>query len=182
MRLKETLDEIRSQIADPSAGLPEDVFRFASSIVPMVNVDLLIRNEQGHTLLTWRVDEFYPPSWHIPGGIIRYKESASARIQAVARNELGVRVTFGSKPCAVNEIMVPFSVRGHFISLLYECRLAGPLPEALRYDGGERHHGVWAWHASCPEDLIPAQSVYRDWLDTKAVRRSGIEPGGVTST
>jgi len=162
--LKDALEEVRSTINDPTVGLPEDVFRFVSSIVPMVNVDLLIRNEDGHVLLTWRIDEFYPPSWHIPGGIIRYKETAANRIHAVAQNELGARVKFEPKPCAINEIMVPFPVRGHFISLLYECTLVSPPSESLRFDGQERRPGVWAWHATCPPDFIAAQSVYRDWF------------------
>lgn len=61
MDIQVTLRQIESAIGDPSLGLPEEVFRFASSIVPMINVDLLIKNKQGQTLLTWREDESFPP-------------------------------------------------------------------------------------------------------------------------
>lgn len=42
----------------------------------MVNVDLLIKNvSSNETLLTWREDEYYGPGWHVPGGIVRFKET-----------------------------------------------------------------------------------------------------------
>ena len=58
----------------------------------MINVDLLIRDDTDRTLLTWRHDAFYGPGWHVPGGIIRFKESAANRIAAVAQGELGTKV------------------------------------------------------------------------------------------
>jgi colanic acid biosynthesis protein WcaH len=42
----------------------------------MVNVDLFISDDQGRVLLTWRDDEIFGAGWHIPGGMIRYKETA----------------------------------------------------------------------------------------------------------
>ena len=64
---------------------------------------MLIKNEQNHTLLTWRDDGHYPPGWHVPGGIIRYKETIAERVKAVAKNELGVEVEFNPVPLAMNE-------------------------------------------------------------------------------
>ena len=74
MELREIIDILESSIPNPSKGLPEEVFLFVSRITPLINVDLLIKNEQNHTLLTWRNDSYYL-GWHIPGGIIRYKET-----------------------------------------------------------------------------------------------------------
>ena len=54
--------------------------------------------------------------------------------------------------------------RGHFISMVYRCRLATPPAETLRFTGGAPQHGQWAWHAQCPPDLIPAQAQYRPFL------------------
>ena len=48
---KEIIDLLESLIKDPSEGLPDDIFLFASRIVPIINMDLLIKNEQNHTLL-----------------------------------------------------------------------------------------------------------------------------------
>ncbi|MDP2923379.1 MAG: NUDIX hydrolase, partial [Candidatus Omnitrophota bacterium] len=73
MEIKQKIDLLESLIKNPSERLPEDIFLFVSRITPIINVDLLIKNKQNHTLLTWRDDGFYPPGWHIPGGIVRYK-------------------------------------------------------------------------------------------------------------
>src|ERR1035437_9224010 len=105
MKNKRTILRLESSIENPSKGLPEDIFLFVSKITPLVNVDLLIKNKQGQTLLTWRDDGYYPPGWHIPGGIIRFKETAHARINAVASIELGARVKFRKDPLAIHEFI-----------------------------------------------------------------------------
>jgi len=164
--LRELIGQLESAIGNPSKGLPEELFLFVSRLTPMVNVDLLIRNEQGQTLLTWREDEFYGPGWHVPGGIVRFKEAVSARIMAVAGNELGARIEFDSKPLAVSEIMsATRDNRGHFISLLYACRLASPPDARLQWREGPPRHGQWAWHSACPANLIAVHELYRSHID-----------------
>lgn len=167
MDIQSVLKYLDSAVGDPSKGLPEEVFRFASSIVPMINVDLLIKNEKGETLLTWREDEFYPSGWHIPGGIIRYKETASERIMAVASNELGVSVFHSDTPLAISELIMKepsWRVRGHFISFLYDCKLLGE-PSVSRTDKGVAPKpGEWDWHGNCPENLYAAQEIYRKYI------------------
>src|SRR5205085_9887670 len=61
--------------------------------------------------------------WHIPSGIIRYKESATDRVRAVAHTELGADLAFEPAPIFVLESIAPERDRGHFYSLLYRCRL-----------------------------------------------------------
>ena len=85
-QLKYLIDELDSIIEDPDSGLPEEVFLLASRITAMVNVDLLIRNDSNETLLTWRGGSYYSPGWHIPGGIVRYKESMYERIKFNSHN------------------------------------------------------------------------------------------------
>lgn len=157
---------LEKRIERPTGGLPETVFRLTSSLVPMVNVDLLIRNRRGETLLTWREDGLYPPGWHVPGGIVRYKESLAARLRAVARQELGVRVHFDEAPLSIAEIVASDRrIRGHFISFLYVCRLASPLPERRKARGGQPRVGQWRWHRGCPRDLLACQrSIYGKFL------------------
>src|SRR4029453_1655079 len=124
MRLDEHIDAIESAIADPSRGLPEQVFHLVTRLTPMTNVDLLIRNDRRETLLTWRDDGFYR-GWHIPGGIIRYKERMAGRVAEVARLELGALVTIKGGPLAVNEVIhADKGVRGHFIAFLFELGVA----------------------------------------------------------
>ena len=166
MEIKQIIDLLESRIGNPSEGLPEDLFLFISRITPLVNVDLLIKNEKNHTLLTWRDDGYYAPGWHIPGGIIRYKESIADRLKAVSARELGAEITFEKEPLAVNEFVHPSRrVRGHFISLLYACRLVSPLDENMKFEEGLPKPGEWAWHSRCPDDIISIHGeMYREFM------------------
>jgi ADP-ribose pyrophosphatase YjhB (NUDIX family) len=147
-------------LGDPRQGLPEDVFLFLSRITPLINVDLLIQDELGRTLLTWRDDEFFGQGWHIPGGIIRYKETAADRIRACAREELGAEVSFDATPVLVQETIGAQRTRGHFISLLYRCRLESAPDERLRSGDPHPVAGAWRWHDVCPPDLLEVQAQY----------------------
>ena len=150
---------------EPEWGLPEEVFLTLSRLTPMVNVDLLIRDASGRVLLSWREDSFYPAGWHIPGGIIRFREKIEHRIAEVARLELGGEVTTAGGLLCVHEFVEPVRrTRGHFISLLYGCVLqSGPSPE-LEFRGGVPRHGQWAWFRSCPENLLKVHEVYRNFI------------------
>ena len=162
LEFNKTIDLLESLIKNPSEGLPEDVFLFVSRITPIINVDLLIKNAENQTLLTWRDDAYYPPGWHIPGGIIRFKERISDRINAVAASELGAEVKFNEGPLAINEVIHPSRmVRGHFISLLYECTLMSPLDKNLEFEKGTPKPGECAWHSKCPNDIISVHEMYR---------------------
>jgi ADP-ribose pyrophosphatase YjhB (NUDIX family) len=156
------LDEISG---DPTSGLPEELFLFISRMTPLVNVDLLIQNN-GRTLLTWRSDEHYGSGWHIPGGIIRYKETAHQRLREVARQELGAtEIDFGQSPIAVVESIAPERNRGHFISLLYRCQLNSPPDPRLQAITDPPAAGAWCWHTGPPPDLLEVHNMYRRFIE-----------------
>ncbi len=156
-------EAFESLAPEPERGLPEEVFLALSRMTPMINVDLLIRDVEGKTLLTWRKDAFYPAGWHIPGGIIRFRERIEHRISEVARLELGVEVE-AEKLLDLREFIEPERrTRGHFISLLYECRLrSSPAPELECR--GVPQHGQWAWFRCCPDNLLKVHEVYRSFI------------------
>jgi ADP-ribose pyrophosphatase YjhB (NUDIX family) len=154
------LKALEARVGDPRRGLPEDVFRFVSRITPLVNVDLLIQDDRSRTLLTWRDDEFYGPGWHVPGGIIRYKESAADRIRACAREELNAEISSDPAPLLVSEGIREEDTRGHHVSLLYRCTLVSPPDEARRAAEDPPLSGQWRWHERCPPDLLEAQRPY----------------------
>ena len=164
-KINQLIDELEQIIRNPHSGLPEEVFLLATRITPMVNVDLLIRNTKNQTLLTWRGGNYYSPGWHIPGGIIRYKENMSDRINHVARTELGVDVEFHAQPILISEIIRSPKIlnRGHFISFLFECRIKECL---LRQEGKEN----FRWFSECPENIIPVHNIYRDVIDRTKVK------------
>jgi colanic acid biosynthesis protein WcaH len=153
------LAAIEAAVGVARSGLPEDVFQFVSRLTPLINVDLLVQDDRGRTLLTWRDDEFFGAGWHVPGGIIRCKETAADRIRACAHEELGADVSFEPAPLVVAETIRPQATRGHFISLLFRCRLIGALDETKR-SGSRLRSGDWRWHERCPDDLLDVQRQY----------------------
>jgi ADP-ribose pyrophosphatase YjhB (NUDIX family) len=173
----EAIEKLDAYIRDPGKGLPEEVFLFISRITPLVNVDLLIRDERNYTLLSWRDDGYSPPGWHVPGGIIRFKESAADRIRAVAKSELGAQVQFEPNPLAIKEVIHPVRKdRGHFISLLYRCSLASPPDENLRHTGGTPRKDQWSWHSHCPDNIIDVHEMYREFIGMASLQASGDIP------
>ena len=165
MTLPEAIRLLDQFAGDPNQGLPEDLFLFISRITPLVNVDLLIQGPQHRTLLTWRSDEHHGAGWHVPGGIIRYKETAHQRIHEVARQELGASVEFDPAPLAVMESIVADRNRGHMIALLYRCRLTSDPDPHLETASDPPAPGSWRWHTVSPPDLLPAHRMYRPFLD-----------------
>jgi ADP-ribose pyrophosphatase YjhB (NUDIX family) len=162
--------QLDCQIDIEAGGLPEEVFLFVSRVTPLVNVDLLIQDDDGRTLLTWRSDRFYGPGWHVPGGIIRYKETAADRICICAEQELGAAVKFDAWPIHVHENVDPNrSDRGHFISMLYRCRLVSDLDQQRRYSPEGPLPDQWLWHDRCPENLIRQQRAYAAFMGSRTV-------------
>jgi ADP-ribose pyrophosphatase YjhB (NUDIX family) len=158
------LEALGAAIGDARRGLPENVFRFVSRITPLINVDLLIKDDRSRTLLTWRDDEFYGPGWHIPGGIIRYKETAADRIRRCAHTELGADIASEPTPLLVLEDIAGQDTRGHHISLLYRCRLLTPPDQARHAADDPPTSGQWRWHDRCPPDLLAEQRGYARFL------------------
>ncbi len=169
------IQQLDGLVSDPRQGLPQDLFYFVSRLTPLLNVDLLIQDARGRTLLVWRDDEFYR-GWHIAGGIIRFKELAADRIKAVAALELGTTVEADPEPITILEkINCQRDVRGHFISLLYRCRLTSSLDEQRCCTNLDApRHGEWAWHCHGPANLIAAHEVYRRFLSVQHTDRGSI--------
>lgn len=164
MDIVEAIAFLEGQVPDPREGLPEELFIFATTIVPMVNVDLLIQDEAGRALLSWRDDVHCGTGWHLPGGIIRFKEPMTDRLEEVAASEIGRAVSYDPRPLAVNELFVRPRVRGHFISILFACYLPGSF--APQNAGlAPTDAGYLQWHETCPEDLLEVHEQYREYID-----------------
>ncbi len=150
---------------NPAEGLPEELFLYISRTTPLINVDLLIKDEKGRTLLSWRDEIYTGKGWHVPGGIIRFKENIKTRIRKVAETEIRAAVSFEAHPVAINQMINPDQdIRGHFISLLYK----GFLNSAFvpQNSGLSRNdNGYIAWHDSCPRQLLKYHKVYRKFIN-----------------
>lgn len=131
----------------------------------MINVDLLVGDPHRGVLLAWRDDPYCGRGWHIPGGIIRFKESIADRIQQVALHEIGAAVAARPGPIAVHEIIEEAQRdRAHFISLLYRCDIE--MDFHIENRGRRRDEpGFLAWHTRCPNDLLPWHDIYRPQIN-----------------
>lgn len=165
MNLKRKFDREKfDREIDPTVGLGKDVFELVSELTPIVNVDLLIRNKNGEVLVSWRDDDICKKGWHIPGGVVRFKETLIERVHKTALSELGTDVIVSDKPLEVNEIILNQSVRGHFISFLYECEICGELSgisDAQCFEEGKLH---W-YKKGLDEPLVIGQrNIYSKYL------------------
>jgi colanic acid biosynthesis protein WcaH len=147
--------------------LPEEVFFFVSRHAPLVCVDLLVQNDAGETLLTWRDDRIFGRGWHLPGGVIRFGETRAERVAAVAQLELGCTVQPDRDLLAVMEYHhARPRERSHQYALLVRCRATSPPDESRRCECVDTPKaGEWCWHRHAPPDLLEVHRVYAGLID-----------------
>ncbi len=165
-QINKNIINLERYISNPKKGLPEEVFLLLSRISPLINVDLLIKNKKKETLLTWRgKGEKIEAGWHIPGGIIRFKDTIKNRIKKVALNELGTKVNFTKKPISINEIHLKQVNRSHFISILYKCYLTKKLPNRLKNHTKKPTIGEYRWFKKMPKNIISIHKIYKNYIN-----------------
>ena len=169
-QINNAIETIETHIDDAKGGLGSDLFHMVSRMTPIVNVDLFIINDRNQFLLTWRDDEFYGQGWHIPGGVLRFKEDFTTRLHAVAKSELNATISHDQTPYLVKEAFNHTrDTRGHFISLLFKCKLTSDLDESKKYDPQNPKSDQWAWHAKEPENLLDVQhAIYHEIFEELA--------------
>lgn len=151
---------------DGREGLAEEIFIAISTIIPIVNIDLMILDSQNRILLSWRDDEYFGKGWHLPGGCIRYKETMAERIQKTALNEIGTTVITDLEPIAVRDVIMGkdderVRKRAHHLAVLYKCRL----PDQFNIDNlgkSENTPGYLQWFERIPKDILQVHNVYQD--------------------
>ena len=126
----ELLSKITSRLAGAAGKeLGATLYHFCSALMPSVNVDVILRDEEDRFLLSWRDDEFYGPGWHVPGGVLRHKETLASRLVQVLERELSIECVdltdHLADPVQVREVFHPERcVRGHFLSILFDFKLS----------------------------------------------------------
>lgn len=160
---------MKEEGVDPTKGLPEELFIFATTLVPIVNIDLFVTNEKRQLLLAWRDDIYNGKGWHIPGGCVRLREHLETRVIKTAEKELGVPIEYDMNPLAVREIMEPDIRPGlsnqlercHNISFLYQCSVKQGYTVPEMMDGVELK-----WFDSLPDDLLKVHiELYGDIIE-----------------
>ncbi|TDO99576.1 GDP-mannose mannosyl hydrolase [Marinomonas balearica] len=59
---------------------------------PLVSIDIILRNSEGHILLGKRVNKPAEGFWFVPGGRIRKNETLKAAMQRISLVELGFEI------------------------------------------------------------------------------------------
>ena len=158
--INEFVDVIKDNGVDPKNGLGNELFLFASTLTPIVNVDLFVFNENGQILLKRRNDPYCGMGWHTPGSCIRFGETIQERIHRTALGEIGIDVYAENIPFGVYEFIRPYEIEGignqneraHFISLPFKCKL-------IDEQGGLL--GDLKWFDELPDDFVrPQKNVY----------------------
>lgn len=179
MRVTTAIDKLKDEMQagdiNPENGLGTELFLLSSTLMPVVNVDLLVTNSKREILLTWRDDPHAGTGWHIPGGCVRFREKLIDRVQKTAITELGAEVICQPEPVKVFEMfsdeyregLEDQNERAHFITLTFDCKLKDatiPLEqEKSIYDGKP---GYLKWFAELPDNLLTVQECYREsWVE-----------------
>lgn len=156
--------------------LPQHLFNYVSSITPLVSVELIITCPSRLVLLNWRDDGLYGPGWHLPGGIVRHKESLIDRIRFVALKECGIDRFESCTFLQINQIMNPNrNLRGHFISLVYGLSI-GYDPFV---DQADFQNGSLGLFSSAPTNLIEQHRRFESLINASISGSStNIDPSG----
>lgn len=145
--------------------LGKELFEAITTLTPIVNVDLLIKDESGRILLSWRDDEGCGKGWHVPGGIVRLKETLFDRVKKVIEIEIEAEndIVYEKEPISYNELILTNKMtRGHFIAFLYECFLSSNVK--LNSYREQNEAGYLQWFEKCPDDLIEIQKIYNKFF------------------
>ncbi|WP_218831518.1 GDP-mannose mannosyl hydrolase [Bordetella genomosp. 9] len=128
------------QRASPGAGrLSTERFREAVDMLPLVSIDLLLRDAGGRYLLGLRGNPPAQGRWFVPGGRIRKSETLAQALERLAAEELGMTLPPASwRLHGVYEHFYDVNFAGesgmptHYVVLAYETQLpSGPLATAL---------------------------------------------------
>ena len=152
---------IRLLVIDPWKGLGKSLFLQSSRIMPLVNVELVIRDSEDRIALLWREasQDVMRPGWHLPGGIVRVGEKISERVLKTAREECGIAAR-SYEIVGLGETVIDRDMpRRHFISLVVEIRqweLAGEPEVNLLFN------------KEVPSNLITNHRRYREYFGQKS--------------
>ncbi len=162
IKISNSINILEKYAKKPTRGLPEDIFYFVGRLTPYVNVDLIIRCPKNGVLLTWRNDKFSGKGWHIPGGIVRFKEKIKDRIKKVGLNELGIKIYKFKGPIDINEIIINQKERSHFISLLFECYIQKK--EKKKLDNIVKNNINMKFFKKKPKNFLKLQEIYNNYI------------------
>ena len=79
-------------MAQSDNPLSKEEFDDIYSKVPRLTVEIVLRDKEGHILLSKRAIEPCKGQWHLPGGTVRFGEPLLAAVRRIAKRELAITV------------------------------------------------------------------------------------------
>jgi colanic acid biosynthesis protein WcaH len=123
--------------------IPQDLFETIAGVIPMLFVDLIIRNRAGAVLLVKRNNKPLAGEWWVPGGRMHKQETIIAACIRKAKEEVGVAL-LDLRPVGFYEDIFmgddsPFDTPLHAVSIVYEAKM---LPGEIVLDD---QSSEWKW-------------------------------------
>jgi colanic acid biosynthesis protein WcaH len=112
--------------------IPESLYNTIVSTMPIVCVDLLIRNSIGHVLILKRCNSPAKGQWWLPGGRVLMNERLSDAAKRKALQECGLLLNHVPKQLGTHELFF-YEDRAsfHSITTLFEIEWDGSLEVCL---------------------------------------------------
>ena len=122
---------VREAPAPRGGVLPRADFRQAVEMLPLVSIDLLLRDGAGNYLTGLRANPPAQGAWFVPGGRIRKNESLQRALRRIVQDELGLSLPdLAWTPRGVYEHFYGTNFAGeagrstHYVVLAYEAELS----------------------------------------------------------
>jgi len=106
--------------------LDNSTFKTVIDSTPLISIDLIVKNKQGHALLGLRSNRPALDYWFVPGGRIQKNESMKAAFTRLCENELGLTYSIeqakflGHFEHFYDDSVFGVSVSTHYMALGYE--------------------------------------------------------------
>ena len=155
---QELLNRLLVRIAEEdNAFLPDLAFRAFHKLVPWPAVEVLMHDDEGRFLLTYRDDDF--TGWHIPGGFMRIDETFQAACDRHVRKEKVAESVTDLRLIATHTWLKGEHPYGHNLSLVIACRAVGVVVETP----------TARWFSEIPSGIIKEQhpqflAYFKEWL------------------
>ncbi len=133
--------------------IPEQLYRQIISVIPILCVDVIIRNETGRYLLVRRRNEPLKGDWWVVGGRVLHGEDVFQACVRKILEEVGVETKdlhflgFYEDVFDKNSFDMPGPY--HTISLVFETQV--PAGKIIQLDS---QHSEWAWFDELPPRFV----------------------------
>ena len=147
--------------------IPDHLYREIISVIPIVCVDIVIRNQVGKVLLARRKNEPLKDQWWVIGGRIQSGESARQACIRKAYEEAGLEIVelqfLGFYEDVFDKNSFAVAKPYHTLSLVFEARTTTKQVVLL-----DAQHSEWAWFDALPDRfIISTQNTLFSKLDKK---------------